>query len=97
MLSKSEEWRVLVQVRERLIYLNCQNLDELDAGVVHHEDSSQLTQMIKLIVDYVGLLNAHQAKKLNREFPSSNHISYMTWVVEGIINQDHPWQNWKPR
>jgi hypothetical protein len=66
-------------------------------GVVHHEDPSQLTQMIKLIVDYIGLLNAHQATKLNRIFSSSRHISHMAWVVEGIINQDQPWQNWKPR
>ena len=71
--------------------------DENIAGVVHHEDPSQLTQMIKLIVDYIGLLNAHQATKLNRVFSCSRHISYMAWVVEGIINQDHPWQNWKPR
>jgi hypothetical protein len=70
---------------------------EVIAGVVHHEDPSQLTQMTKLIVDYIGLMNAHQATKLNRVFSRSGHISYMTWVVEGIINQDQPWQNWKPR
>ena len=67
------------------------------AGVVHHEDPSLLTQMIKLIADYIGLLNAHQSTKLNRVFSSSGHISFMTWVAEGIINQDQPWQNWKPR
>ena len=53
--------------------------------------------MIKLIVDYIGLLNAHQASKLNRIFSSSRHISHMAWVVEGIVNQDQPWQNWKPK
>jgi hypothetical protein len=21
----------------------------------------------------------------------------MTWVAEGILNQDQPWQSWKPR
>eukprot|EP00090_Calanus_glacialis_P000704 TRINITY_DN10474_c0_g1_i1.p1 TRINITY_DN10474_c0_g1~~TRINITY_DN10474_c0_g1_i1.p1 ORF type:complete len:538 (-),score=151.56 TRINITY_DN10474_c0_g1_i1:391-2004(-) len=72
-------------------------MDGSSTGVVHHEDPSQLTQMIKLIVDYIGLLNAHQASKLNRIFSSSRHISHMAWVVEGIINQDQPWQNWKPR
>lgn len=72
-------------------------MDGSSTGVVHHEDPSQLTQMIKLIVDYIGLLNAHQATKLNRVFTCSRHISYMAWVVEGIINQDQPWQNWKPR
>jgi len=72
-------------------------MDGSSTGVVHHEDLSLLSEMIKLIGDYIGLLNAHQASKLNRVFSSSGHISYMTWVVEGIINQDQPWQNWKPR
>lgn len=53
--------------------------------------------MTKLITDYIGLQNAHQAAKLNRSFSSTNQISFMTWVAEGVINNDQPWQNWRPR
>jgi hypothetical protein len=38
-----------------------------------------------------------QASKLNRGFSADRQISYMTWVAEGILNQDQPWQSWKPR
>ena len=72
-------------------------MDGSSTGVIHHEDPTLLTQMTKLISDYIGLQNAHQASKLNRSFPSTNQISFMTWVAEGIINADQPWQNWKPR
>ena len=34
---------------------------------------------------------------MNRSFPSSSQISYMTWVAEGILNKDQPWQSWRPR
>ena len=56
-----------------------------------------ILQMTKLITDYIGLQNAHQAAKLNRSFSSTNQISFMTWVAEGVINNDQPWQNWRPR
>ena len=69
-------------------------MDGSSTGVIHHEDPTLLTQMTKLITDYIGLQNAHQASKLNRCFSSTNQISFMTWVAEGIINNDHPWQNW---
>ena len=72
-------------------------MDGSSTGVIHHEDPTLLTQMTKLISDYIGLQNAHQAAKLNRSFSSTNQISFMTWVAEGIINNDQPWQNWKPR
>ena len=38
---------------------------DIVAGVVHHEDLSLLSEMIKLIGDYIGLLNAHQVLNLN--------------------------------
>ena len=38
-----------------------------------------------------------QASKLNRGFSADRQISYMTWVAEGILSQDQPWQSWKPR
>ena len=72
-------------------------MDGSSTGVIHHEDPTLLTQMTKLISDYIALQNAHQASKLNRSFSSTNQISFMTWVAEGIINNDHPWQSWKPK
>lgn len=72
-------------------------MDGSSTGVIHHEEPSLLTQMTKLITDYIGLQNAHQAAKLNRSFSSTNQISFMTWVAEGVINNDQPWQNWRPR
>ena len=72
-------------------------MDGSSTGVIHHEDPTLLTQMAKLITDYIGLQNAHHAAKLNRTFSSGQQISFMTWVAEGIINNDQPWQSWKPR
>ena len=72
-------------------------MDGSSTGVIHHEDPTLLTQMAKLITDYIGLQNAHHAAKLNRTFASNQQISFMTWVAEGIINNDQPWQSWKPR
>ena len=72
-------------------------MDGSSTGVIHHEDPTLLTQMAKLITDYIGLQNAHHAAKLNRAFASNQQISFMTWVAEGIINNDQPWQSWKPR
>lgn len=72
-------------------------MDGSSTGVVHNADPSLLTQWAKLIADYVALLNSHQASKLNRGFSADRQISYMTWVAEGILNQDQPWQSWKPR
>ena len=72
-------------------------MDGSSTGVIHHEDPTLLTQMAKLITDYIGLQNAHHAAKLNRTFSSSQQISFMTWLAEGIINNDQPWQSWRPR
>ena len=72
-------------------------MDGSSTGVIHHEEPTLLTQMAKLITDYIGLQNAHHAAKLNRTFSSSQQISFMTWVAEGIINNDQPWQSWKPK
>jgi len=71
-------------------------MDGSNTGVVHNTDPSLLTHWIKLIGDYIALLNSHQATKLNRAF-SSCQISYMTWVAEGVLNKDQPWQSWRPR
>ena len=49
-------------------------MDGSSTGVIHHEDPVLLTQMTKLISDYIGLQNAHQAAKLNRSFPSTNQV-----------------------
>ncbi|XP_023333990.1 gamma-1-syntrophin [Eurytemora carolleeae] len=72
-------------------------MDGSSTGVVHNTDPSLLTQWLKLIGDYISLLNSYQATKLNRSFPVENQISYMTWVAEGILSKDQAWQNWKPR
>ena len=59
-------------------------MDGSSTGVIHHEDPTLLTQMTKLISDYIGLQNAHQAAKLNRSFPSTNqvNISKKTFFLE---------------
>lgn len=36
-------------------------------------------------------------KLYNSSFPASEHVLYMGWVCEGILNHNLPWQNWKPK
>ena len=36
-------------------------------------------------------------KLYNRNFPATERIEYMGWVNEGILNNNQPWQNYKPR
>lgn len=36
-------------------------------------------------------------KLYNRNFSVSDRIEYMGWVNEGVINNNQPWQNYKPR
>jgi len=36
-------------------------------------------------------------KLYNRNFPSTERIEYMGWVNEGVLNNNQPWQNYKPR
>ena len=38
-----------------------------------------------------------QGSQFNRQFSSSEQISYMYWVAEGVLNRNQPWQNWKPK
>lgn len=38
-----------------------------------------------------------QMKLYNSSFPASEHVLYMGWVCEGILNHNLPWQNWKPK
>lgn len=33
----------------------------------------------------------------NRNFSISDRIEYMGWVNEGVLNNNHHWQNYKPR
>lgn len=36
-------------------------------------------------------------KLYNRNFSVSDKIEYMGWVNEGVLNNNQPWQNYKPR
>ena len=38
-----------------------------------------------------------QMKLYNSSFPASEHVLYMGWVCEGVLNHNLPWQNWKPK
>lgn len=36
-------------------------------------------------------------KLYNRNFSVADRIEYMGWVNEGVLNNNHPWQSYKPR
>ncbi|KAF2363128.1 PH domain-like [Trinorchestia longiramus] len=66
-------------------------------GVVHCADAAIISQWIKHITNnIIGLTNL-QMKLYNSSFPANEHVLYMGWVCEGIINQNLPWQSWKPK
>ncbi|XP_037783558.1 gamma-1-syntrophin-like [Penaeus monodon] len=72
-------------------------INGISTGVVHCEDAAMLSQWIKHITNnIIGLTNL-QMKLYNSSFPASEHVLYMGWVCEGVLNQNLPWQNWKPK
>jgi len=72
-------------------------LNGVSTGIIHCDDAAILSQWLKYITDnIVGLTNL-QMKLYNRNFPAAERIEYMGWVNEGILNNNQPWQNYKPR
>ncbi|KAA0202071.1 hypothetical protein HAZT_HAZT011260 [Hyalella azteca] len=66
-------------------------------GVVHCADAAVMSQWIKHITNnIIGLTNL-QMKLYNSSFPANEHVLYMGWVCEGVINHNLPWQSWKPK
>ena len=68
-----------------------------NTGVIHINDLAVLSHWIKLIGDYISALTNHKGAVLNRGFKEHEQITYMSWVAEGILNRNQPWQNWKPK
>ncbi|XP_019868354.1 gamma-2-syntrophin isoform X2 [Aethina tumida] len=72
-------------------------LNGISTGIIHCDDSAILSQWLKFITDnIIGLTNL-QMKLYNRNFSVSDRIEYMGWVNEGVLNNNQPWQNYKPR
>ncbi|CAL4091691.1 unnamed protein product, partial [Meganyctiphanes norvegica] len=72
-------------------------INGISTGVVHCEDAAMLSQWIKHITNnIIGLTNL-QMKLYNSSFPACEHVLYMGWVCEGVLNHNLPWQNWKPK
>jgi hypothetical protein len=72
-------------------------LNGVSTGIIHCDDSAILSQWLKYITDnIIGLTNL-QMKLYNRNFSVSDRIEYMGWVNEGVLNNNQPWQNYKPR
>lgn len=66
-------------------------------GVIHSPDLAVLSHWIKLISDYINGLTGIKGMAFNQSFPQSEQISYMSWLAEGVLNRNQPWQNWKPK
>ncbi|KAL1492910.1 hypothetical protein ABEB36_011077 [Hypothenemus hampei] len=72
-------------------------LNGVSTGIIHCDDSAILSQWLKYITDnIIGLTNL-QMKLYNRNFGISDRIEYMGWVNECVLNNNQPWQNYKPR
>ncbi|XP_034253344.1 gamma-1-syntrophin isoform X2 [Thrips palmi] len=72
-------------------------LNGSSTGVVHVDDALVLSQWLKHITDNIVGLTHLQMKLHNRNLPAHDHIEYMGWVNEGVLNNNQPWQNYKPR
>lgn len=66
-------------------------------GIIHCDDSAILSQWLKYITDNIIGLTHLQMKLYNRNFSVADRIEYMGWVNEGVLNNNHPWQSYKPR
>uniref|UniRef100_A0A023F148 Putative syntrophins type beta n=1 Tax=Triatoma infestans TaxID=30076 RepID=A0A023F148_TRIIF len=72
-------------------------LNGASTGVVHCDDAAILSQWLKYITDNIMGLTHLQMKLYNRNFPAAERIEYMGWVNEGVLNNNQPWQNYRPR
>ncbi|KAF6212929.1 hypothetical protein GE061_010641 [Apolygus lucorum] len=72
-------------------------LNGSNTGVVHCDDAGVLSQWQKYITDNIMGLTHLQMKLYNRNFPAAERIEYMGWVNEGVLNNNQPWQNYRPR
>ena len=50
-----------------------------------------------ICIPVLAALTHHKGAVFNRTFGPTEQISYMSWVAEGVLNQNQPWQNWKPK
>ncbi|XP_065345238.1 gamma-1-syntrophin isoform X1 [Cloeon dipterum] len=72
-------------------------LNGTSTGVIQCGDAAILSQWLKYVTDnIVGLTNL-QVKLFNRTLPASERVEYMGWVNEGVLNNNQPWQCWRPR
>ncbi|XP_018326975.1 gamma-1-syntrophin [Agrilus planipennis] len=72
-------------------------LNGISTGIIHCDDSAVLSQWLKYITDNIIGLTHLQMKLYNRNFSITDRIEYMGWVNEGVVNNNHPWQNYKPK
>ncbi|KAL1115654.1 hypothetical protein AAG570_005944 [Ranatra chinensis] len=72
-------------------------LNGATTGVVHCDDAAILSQWLKYITDNIMGLTHLQMKLYNRNFSAPERIEYMGWVNEGVLNNNQPWQSYRPR
>eukprot|EP00095_Tigriopus_kingsejongensis_P005920 maker-scaffold825_size91437-snap-gene-0.16 protein:Tk05920 transcript:maker-scaffold825_size91437-snap-gene-0.16-mRNA-1 annotation:"gamma-1-syntrophin isoform x2" len=66
-------------------------------GPLHVDDLQPHTNVMSITWNPNQSLPLFQAAMLNRDFSSSEQLTYMGWVGEGVLNSNQPWQNWTPR
>jgi gamma-syntrophin len=72
-------------------------LNGASTGVVQCGDAAILSQWLKFVTDnIIGLTNL-QVKLFNRTLAMSERVEYMGWVNEGVLNNNQPWQCWRPK
>jgi hypothetical protein len=68
-----------------------------NTGVIHVPDLAVLSMWMKVITEFTNKLNGLRGAEFNRVLEATDQISYMSWVAEGVLNRNQPWQNWKPK
>ena len=38
-----------------------------------------------------------QRDAFNVALPPTDQVTHLTWVAEGVLNRNQPWQNWRPK
>ncbi|KAF4523482.1 hypothetical protein B566_EDAN004551 [Ephemera danica] len=72
-------------------------LNGTSTGIIQCGDAAILSQWLKYITDNIVGLTSLQMKLYNRSLASAERIEYMGWVNEGVLNNNQPWQCWRPR
>ncbi|XP_064652609.1 gamma-2-syntrophin-like isoform X2 [Lineus longissimus] len=70
------------------------SMEGLSSGVIHCENSNEITDWLRCINNNISALNNHSMTMSNRLLLPNDQIVHMCWTSEKLL-RSKPYQNWK--